>query len=71
MILTESGVCFANQGAHWRCIKYPDLVMLPSAERCRVGEREFATLSGALAWCRDRAAHSPVGSHPEPAAGRL
>lgn len=47
MILTASGLRFANEGDHWRCVESPDLVMLPG-ERYRVGERVFATSGDAL-----------------------
>lgn len=49
MILTESGLRFRRGAGHWRCVEYPDLVMLPGPERYSVGEQEFAALSEALA----------------------
>ena len=38
MIATETGLHFRKNGDHWRCVEYPDLLMLPGAGRYRVGE---------------------------------
>lgn len=43
----ESGLHFAKEATHWRCVEWPDLLMLPG-ERYRVGEQGFATLDAAL-----------------------
>ena len=33
----EYGLHFAREGDHWRCVEYPDLLMLRDPERYRVG----------------------------------
>jgi len=43
----EYGLHFRKDGDHWRCVEWPDLLML-RVERYRVGEREFAALTAAL-----------------------
>jgi len=40
MILTEDGLHFAKEGDLWRCVEYPELVMLRGPELYRVGELE-------------------------------
>ena len=47
MILTEYRLHFAKDGDHWRCVEFPEPLMLPS-ERYRVGERTFGSLDEAL-----------------------
>jgi hypothetical protein len=42
------GLHFAKDGDHWRCVEYPDLVMLRGLERYRVGERTFGSLDEVL-----------------------
>jgi hypothetical protein len=47
MILTEAGIRFTHEGNHWRCVEYPDLLMLRGERYC-VGDREFTTLGEAV-----------------------
>ena len=44
----EHGLHFAKEGDHWRCVEYPDLLMLRGVERYRVDGRTFLTLVEAL-----------------------
>ena len=48
ILCAEYGLHFAKEDDHWRCVEYPDLLMLPGPERYRVGERTFASLDEAL-----------------------
>ena len=43
----EYGLHFTRDGDHWRCVEYPDLLMLPG-ERYRVGDRTVGSLDEAL-----------------------
>ena len=43
MILTEYGLRFAKEGDLWRCVEYPELLMLPGPERHRVADRSFGS----------------------------
>ena len=48
MILrAEYGLHFAKEGDHWRCVEYPDLLML-RGERYRIGDPTFGSLGEAL-----------------------
>jgi hypothetical protein len=44
----DSGLHFANEGGHWRCVEYPELVML-RGDHYRVGGRTFGSLDDANA----------------------
>ena len=46
ILCAEYGLHFAKEDDHWRCVEYPDLLMLPGPERYSVGERDFAAPDG-------------------------
>ena len=46
ILCAEYGLHFAKEGDHWRCVEYPDLLML-RGERYPVGERTFGSLDDA------------------------
>lgn len=47
MILTEYGLHFAKDGDRWRCVDWPDLVMLPN-DPDEVDGQRFDTLAEAV-----------------------
>jgi hypothetical protein len=47
MIPTEQGLHFARDGHRWRCVEYPDLVMLPG-DRYEVEGQGFKSLAEAV-----------------------
>ena len=52
MILTETGHHFRREPDGWRCVEYPELVMLPGGDY-RVAGVVFGTLAAALKVARE------------------
>ena len=43
ILCAEYGLRFAKEGDLWRCVEYPELLMLPGPERHRVADRSFGS----------------------------
>ena len=68
ILCAEYGLHFAREGDHWRCVEYPELLMLPGPDRYRVAERTFGSFDEAL---RLAAAGDPESVIPREGVGRV